>query len=109
MCKELGKVTLDNRSVSVTDLGMLTGPYDYVLDNGCVFALDGAQRLKYAGELARLTKSGTWYMLYAWLPHPWRGGIWGISTEEVESLIGREFTKVRQVIGEEKGHPSAWY
>lgn len=103
------KLEIGFHTASVTDLGILTGPYDYVLDIGCVLALSGAQRLKYARELARLTKSGSWYMLYAWLPRSWRGRTWGISAEEVESLIGREFAKMRQVIGEEKGHPSAWY
>jgi SAM-dependent methyltransferase len=96
-------------AANVTDLRMLSGPYDYVLDIGCLFVLGERERVNYAGELARLTRSRGWYMLYAWLPRPWQGGARGISKEDVESLIGREFAKVRQVIGEEKGHPSAWY
>lgn len=96
-------------AADVTDLSMLTDPYDYVLDIGCLFVLGTEGRLRYARELARLTRSGSWYMLYAWLPRPWRGTVWGIAPEEVESLIGEHFTKDRQVIGEEKGHASAWY
>jgi hypothetical protein len=93
----------------VTDLRMLTDLYDYVLDIGCLFVLGESDRLKYALELARLTRPGGVYMLYAWLPRAWQGGTWGIFPEVVESLIGGEFIKVRQVIGEEKGHASAWY
>jgi SAM-dependent methyltransferase len=96
-------------AADVSDLSMLTGPYDYVLDIGCLFVLGNRERARYADVLARLTGPGSWYMLYAWLPRSWQGGIWGISAEEVESLMGRELTRVRQVIGEEKGHPSAWY
>lgn len=93
----------------VTNLAMLHGPYDYVLDIGCLFALSPDGRRRYARELERLTAPGAWYMLYAWLPRSWRGGLWGISVDEVEALFGAEFTLERYVIGEEKGHPSAWY
>jgi SAM-dependent methyltransferase len=93
----------------VSDLPMLTGPYDYVLDIGCLFVLQPDARIRYAKGLARLTRPGSWYMLYAWLPRPWHDGVCGIATEEVDGLIGESFSRVRQVIGEEKGHASAWY
>lgn len=47
-------------------------------------------------------------MLYAWLPRPRKGGIRSISAEEVAVLLATDFEKMRTVIGEEKGHPSAW-
>jgi len=93
----------------VTDLGALSGPYDYALDIGCLLALKERDRLGYASGLARLVGPGGWYMLYAWLPRQWRGASWGISPEEVDSLMGGHFSKSRQVMGEERGHPSAWY
>ncbi len=102
-------LTITFHAADVSDLSMLTGPYDYVLDIGCLFVLSELQRLKYGSELTRLTRTGSWYMLYAWLPRPWRGGTWGIAAEEVEALIWSDFTKVRHVIGTESGHPSAWY
>jgi SAM-dependent methyltransferase len=106
---EAAGLTIEFHAADVTDLGMLTGPYDYVLDIGCLFVLDPEGRSRYAREVARLTRPQGWFMLYAWLPRPWQGGIWGISAEDVEALIGGQFSKVRQVTGEEKGHPSAWY
>ncbi len=93
----------------VTDLWMLQEPYDYVLDIGCLFVLSEHSRARYARELARLTKSGAWYMLYAWLPRQWRGGTWGISPQEVEALLGPFLKEVRKVLGEERGFPTAWY
>ncbi|MCU0573261.1 MAG: class I SAM-dependent methyltransferase [Syntrophobacteraceae bacterium] len=96
-------------AADVSDLSMLTGPYDYVLDIGCLFVLGDRERSRYAETLARLTIPGSWYMLYAWLPRPWQGGTWGISPEEVDVLLEGSFEKVRQVMGEEKGHASAWY
>ena len=96
-------------SADVSEPEMLEGPYDYILDIGCLFILDQAKRIKYARNLERLTTSGSWYMLYAWMPRPWRGSVWGISPDEVEALIGSWFQKERVEVGEEKGHPSAWY
>lgn len=96
-------------AADVSDLRMLSGPYDYVLDIGCLFVLGARARQGYSRELTRLTRPGAWYMLYAWLPRTWQGGTWGISAETVESLIGGHFSMKRRVIGEEKGHPSAWY
>jgi 2-polyprenyl-3-methyl-5-hydroxy-6-metoxy-1,4-benzoquinol methylase len=100
---------IEFHTADVTDLSLLTGAYDYVLDIGCLFTLREKERVRYAGALARLLRPQGWYMLYAWLPRAWKGGVWGISAEEVESLLQGEFQEVRKVIGEEKGHPSAWY
>ena len=100
---------IEFHTADVTDLSMLTGGYDYVLDIGCLFTLGEKERVRYAEALARLLRPQGWYMLYAWLPRPWKGGGWGISAEEVESLLQADFTKMRMVMGEEKGHPSAWY
>jgi 2-polyprenyl-3-methyl-5-hydroxy-6-metoxy-1,4-benzoquinol methylase len=93
----------------VADLRMLSGPYDYVLDIGCLFTLKENDRIKYANEVARLLRPLGDYMLYAWLPRPWKGGVWGISAETVESLLRGAFVRTRLVIGEEKGYPSAWH
>jgi hypothetical protein len=59
-------------------------------------------------NLSRLLRPQAWYMLYAWLPRPWEGGVVGISTEEVESLMRAAFSKVQTAIGDENGNPSAW-
>jgi 2-polyprenyl-3-methyl-5-hydroxy-6-metoxy-1,4-benzoquinol methylase len=93
----------------VADLKILTDPYDYVLDIGCLFTLKENDRIRYANDLARLLRPQGDYMLYAWLPRTWKGGVWGISAEAVESLLHDAFMRTRLAIGEERGFPSAWY
>ena len=104
-----GGFAIDFLVASVTDLSALSGPFDYALDIGCLHALRAEDRMRYAGNLSRLLRPQAWYMLYAWLPRPWEGGVAGISTEEVESLLRADFSKVRTATGEENGNPSVWY
>jgi 2-polyprenyl-3-methyl-5-hydroxy-6-metoxy-1,4-benzoquinol methylase len=98
---------IDFHPADVTNLYMLADVYDYALDIGCLFTLAEKDRIKYAVALARLLRPHGWYMLYAWLPRPWKGGHRGISAEEVDSLLWANFSKERTVPGEENGHPSA--
>jgi SAM-dependent methyltransferase len=96
-------------AADIADLRGLTGGYDYALDVGCLHSLPETGRAGYAAALGREVRPGGLYMLYAWLPgRPGCGGP-GISPGEVESLLKPEFTKVREAIGEEGGHPAAWY
>jgi 2-polyprenyl-3-methyl-5-hydroxy-6-metoxy-1,4-benzoquinol methylase len=104
-----GGVAVDFLAASVTDLSALSGPFDYALDIGCLHALNAEDRMRYAVNLSRLLRPQAWYMLYAWLPRPWEGGIAGISAEEIEALLRKDFMNVRTTTGEENGNPSAWY
>jgi hypothetical protein len=96
-------------TADVADLGFLSGGFDYALDIGCLFTLAPADRRPYAEGLGRLVAGSGRYMLYAWLPRPWKGKTMGIRPEEVEDLLGAAFERERLVVGKEKGHPSAWY
>jgi len=100
---------IEFHTADVTHLWMLTRPFDYALDIGCLFTLSAAARGKYARELCRLIKPKGIFMLYAWLPRKWAGKLVGITPEEVDYLLCHGFAKIKSVIGEEKGHPSAWY
>lgn len=93
----------------VTRLDMLEGPYDYVLDIGCLFSLTSQQQRAYRDHVSRLMRPGGCYMLYAWLPRKAKGRPAGISVEDVQRLFESDFDMERVVIGEEKGHGSAWY
>jgi 2-polyprenyl-3-methyl-5-hydroxy-6-metoxy-1,4-benzoquinol methylase len=94
---------------NVTDLSVLSGPFDYALDIGCLHALKAEDRTRYAANLSRWLRPQAWYMLYAWQPRPREGGDGGIATGEVESTLRADFSIVRTAIGEESGYPSAWY
>jgi SAM-dependent methyltransferase len=100
---------IDFRVGDVARLDDLSGPYDYALDIGCLFSLTAKDRASYAAGLARLLRPGGWYMLYAWLPRPWRGKNTGLSPDEVRTLFSQDFKEEKIVVGEEKGHGSAWY
>jgi 2-polyprenyl-3-methyl-5-hydroxy-6-metoxy-1,4-benzoquinol methylase len=96
-------------AADVAHLDLPENSYDYALDIGCLFTLDDPGRIRYAETLGRLLKPGACFMLYAWLPRPRKNKIWGISPEALESLLHPAFFKIRSIIGEEKGHGSAWY
>ncbi len=100
---------IDFHVADVSDLSMLAGPYDYALDIGCLFTLKEKNRINYARHLARLVRPKGMFMLYAWLPRPWKGKTRGISPENVDALLQSAFSKSRSVIGEESGYPSGWY
>mgnify|MGYP001409785614 CR=1 FL=1 len=102
-------LAIDFRRADVTDLGDLTGPFDYGLDIGCLTGLTPDQWEKYAAHLTRLLRPGAWYMLYAWLPRVWKGRTVGISVEETEALLKSHFDKDRVVVGAERGFGTAWY
>jgi SAM-dependent methyltransferase len=93
----------------VTDMPFLAGPFDFVLDIGCLHSVPVARRGHYAAEVARLSRPGTLYMLYAFQPSARHAGR-GISPDEVRELLGRTFAVERQEGGEDPNGPgSFWY
>ena len=100
---------IDFRLGDVADLGRFRGPFDYVLDIGCLFGLAPPARRDYAAGVKRLLAGGGTYMLYAWLPGIRRGRLRGISREQVLELFTPELHTQRIVVGEERGFGSAWY
>lgn len=102
-------VSIDFVRASVTDLSMIEGQYDYALDIGCLFGLKTEDRRTYAANLAEKVAPNGWYMLYAWFPRQRNGRQMGISSVEVDDLVGAYFVQTRQVVGEEAGAASAWY
>ena len=102
-------LTIDFIQASVTELDRLGDPFDFILDIGCLFGLNQPDRQQYAAHLVRLTKPGTWYMLYAWLPRIYKGKPRGITERTIDHLLGTSFTKIRVRVGEENNAPSAWY
>jgi SAM-dependent methyltransferase len=94
---------------SVTDLKMLTGPFSYILDIGCLFGLSVEDRRKYAINLSRLMDRQGWYMLYAWYPRLFKGRRMGITPEEIAGLLGDAYVKIKIKEGEENNAPTAWY
>jgi SAM-dependent methyltransferase len=94
----------------VTNLLFLERPFDLVLDIGCLHSLPARDRTPYASELIRLTRSGSWYMLYAFLPRDRQGVPAGIAPKVIKDLFTPAFDLERQKGGEDPTGPSsAWY
>jgi cyclopropane fatty-acyl-phospholipid synthase-like methyltransferase len=94
----------------VADLSFLTGPFDLVVDIGCLHSVPRERHEAYAREVARLSRPGALYMLYAFTPREARGQTLGLSPERVRALFGPAFELERQEGGEDPTGPSsAWY
>lgn len=95
----------------VTRLTFLQEPFDLVVDVGTLHALtpDGQRLL--AQHLARLTRPGALYALYAFLPQLNNGRIFGISPEDVAKCFKPAFKVESTTTGKDTsvGAGSAWY
>jgi hypothetical protein len=81
----------------------------FALDIGCFHAVSRDHRAAYAAELARLTRSGAYYLLYTF--EPWEaadGGPGGVGPADL-SIFGIAFTLVWARHGYDGARPSAWY
>lgn len=83
----------------VTALPGLGAPFDLALDMGCLHSLPRAGRASYASGLARILRTGSLYLLYAFTSRA--------PEHEVRSLFAPAF-EVENVV-EGSGRPSAWY
>ena len=98
-------------------LDFLNPPFDFVLDLGCLHTIEPADRARYAENLARLTRAGSVYMLYAFSPRAVgnTGGLinlraFGMTPLQVESNFAHDFTLERTESGTDRGdRASAWY
>ncbi len=108
-------LTIDFHVADVTRLDFLTEPFDFVLDIGCLHAIDPEGRARYATHLARLTRPGGVFMLYAFSPaieqkHLVQFRNVGITPDQVQQLFASHFTLERLEPGTDRGErASAWY
>ena len=109
--KKAGALNLqiDFLAHDASDLGFLQGPFEYVLDIGCLFTLKPRDRRRYAVGLVELMPSGACYMLYAWLLRQKDDRSVGMGQEEVKNLFQAHFDLQKIEIGKDGGGPSAWY
>jgi cyclopropane fatty-acyl-phospholipid synthase-like methyltransferase len=110
-------VQIDFHVADVTRLDFLSAPFDFVLDIGCFHAVDAQGRARYAANLARLTRPGSLYMLYAFSPRSpdERGHLLqmrsvGITEEQIRQLFTPSFALEHLERGADRGERvSAWY
>lgn len=87
-------LSVDFQMADVTRLEFLREPFDLVLDLGCFHGLDAAGRARCVRNLARLTRAGSVFLLFAFDRHGALGI--GVTAKEVERLFAPPFA-VREV------------
>lgn len=100
----------------VTRLDFLREPFDFILDIGCFHAVDVPARTRYVAGIARLTRPGNTYLLYAFAPRPPERPARltplrnvGITPEDVARTFAPHFTLDKIEHGEDRTRASAWY
>lgn len=91
----------------VTRLDFLAEPFDVVLDVGCFHSLDAAGRAQYAAHMARLTRPGSTFLLWAFSSSS-HFGI-GLEPGVAPGYFSPYFALNRAEPGAFNGRPSAWY
>jgi len=101
--------SVDFRIGDVARLDFLQEPFDFVLDVSCFQALSEAERSGYVEHVARLTHTGSTYLLQAF-DRPAFGGSIGLAPQAVEQAFAPHFT-LRHVEHITHGgrRPSSWY
>lgn len=94
----------------VTRLEFLCDPFDFVLDIGCFHSIEPSRRQPYAAGLARLTRPGALFMLYAFSPRKLLLRDVGVTVDQVEQTFADGFALERIEEGNDRGEiTSAWY
>ncbi len=69
-----------------------------------------AARERYAAQVTRLLRPGGLFLLYAAAPHHGQHGLWGITTQQVETLFAAGFDVARLEEGiDRRRRQSAWF
>ena len=104
-------LSIDFRVGDVTRLDGVTGPFDLAFDIGCFHAIPVGQRQAYADTLARRTRPGATFAMYAFHPRGPGSRPTGVSPDDVSRIFGSYFSVERVVEGYDtaRGATSAWY
>ena len=110
-------VEVDWYVADATRLDFLNPPFDFVLDLGCLHTIEPTRRAQYVANLARLTRVGSVYMLYAFSPRPAEHAgrlinlrAFGLTPAQVQSIFAQVFSLERMEQGKDRGErASAWY
>ena len=91
----------------VTRLEFLDEPFEVVLDVGCFHSLDGAGRVRYAAHLARLTRPGSKFLLWAFDQSSHFG--LGLRPDAAPDYFAPDFALNRAEPGAFNSRASTWY
>jgi SAM-dependent methyltransferase len=102
-------VDLELHLGDVTRLDFLRGPFDLILDIGCLHGLDRESRTRYAEQLRQLTRPGSKFLLFGFA-RPVFFGRYHLAPEETRALFEPAFAlnSVRPAINHDR-EDVAWY
>lgn len=102
---------IDFHVADVTHLDFVQGPFDFVIDIGCLHSLTQQQQKAYATILIRLTHPGASFALYAFGPRDLNGRRVGLTPDDVAGRFSPVFEVESFIQGQDKGTgpASAWY
>jgi len=88
----------------------IQGPFDFVLDIGCFHGLPDHSRQAYVREVARVTRPGGLFMIWAIASdrRPFLPGVPTMQEKEIAERFGQDFTLERVQKGEGRWKAS-WY
>ena len=101
-------VEVDLRVADVTKLEGVHGPFDLILDMGCLHGLPEDGKNAYIQNLDRLLAQGGTYLMYGFFKGPGDSGP-GLTEEDIQQLE-KHFEILERQDGTERGiRPSAWF
>jgi 2-polyprenyl-3-methyl-5-hydroxy-6-metoxy-1,4-benzoquinol methylase len=101
-------VKVDFHGDDVTRLRGVEGPFDLVLDIGCLHGLTAKQKAVYAANLERLLRPGGAYLLYAFITQDDYAHGSGLTPGDLE-LLSNHLRLLARLDGSDRGQrPSAW-
>ncbi len=104
------QVSVDLRVMNVLEATSFAAPFDIALDIGCFHNFGRDEQKRYADNLARWTRSGSLYLLYAFYPQQRGRRNIGVSQEEVSEAFVPAFKIIDCTVSKSIwGSDSAWY
>lgn len=96
---------IDFRVADVLAPGLVSKPFDLILDIGCFHSLDPDGRMRYAANIRSWTRQGSLFLVYAFFPFRTMARSLGVSRSEIEKLFCGDF-ELRAYAADDT---SAWY
>jgi cyclopropane fatty-acyl-phospholipid synthase-like methyltransferase len=105
------RLPVDVRQGDVSDLRGVQGPFDLVLDIGCLHSLASEAQTRYAAHVTRRTLPGATYLLYTFLANGQapRGGRVLPTEETLRRLFTPAFAVTAIEHGTDRQRASAWF
>ncbi len=102
------RIQADFRVADITRADDLHGPFDFVLDIGCLHAISHAERQKYLSNIERWLSPTGYYLVYLFINDLTQQKQSGLSEADISEMT-RRFDLLERVNGTERGRlPSAW-